>query len=59
MTEKEAAGLHPGAEVYWRDPDNGECSRYFTIQSIRLLGEVAQITTKDGDSIECFLSELE
>jgi hypothetical protein len=58
MTIKEVKKLHNGDEVYWTDPDDGACSRYITIQTIVLNGDVVCITDKDGDSLECFAEEL-
>jgi len=60
MTPQEASRLIPGREVFWNDPDGGACSRYLTIASIRLIDEddVAQITTVEGDVLECFVSDF-
>jgi hypothetical protein len=59
MTTTDAKGLMCGDEVFWNDPDSGECSRYITISSIKITGSVATIRTADGDCLECFVSELE
>ena len=58
MTSKEVMELGEGSEVYWTDPDNGECSGYFLIECIEVEGEEAQITTCDGRFIECPVEEL-
>ena len=60
MTIKEVKQLHNGDEVYWEDPDNGECSKHITIQTI-VIGEVSGIISiygKDGDYLQCFAHEL-
>lgn len=63
MTHEEAAKLQPGDDVFWNDPDNGACSRYYRIQAVRVCpdnGEntVAVITDVDGSELECFIKEL-
>lgn len=63
MTYKEAVKLQPRDEVFWNDPDNGACSRYYRIQDVRVCpdnGEntVAVITDYDGSVLECFIKEL-
>lgn len=50
--------LDTGDEVFWTDPDNGECSRHITIQTIQTIGDVVCTTGKDGDYLECFAEEL-
>lgn len=51
--------LREGDEVYWNDPDNGECSRYFTIRTIRIGEDGAiKIIATDGSELECFAWEL-
>ncbi len=50
--------LTKGDRVYWTDPDNGECSRYYVIKSITIDGEVVTIQEPDGSYLECFSSEL-
>lgn len=59
MTLEEVMNLHTGDEVFWEDPDEGECSRHITIQTIEVLGDdVVRIVGKDGSELECFRSEL-
>jgi hypothetical protein len=50
--------LKSGDEVYWEDPDVGTCSRHIRIQKIKIKGDMAQITGRNGDYLECFLKEL-
>jgi len=60
MTPSEAKQLQTGDEVlvFWRDPDNGRCSRFVRIQTIEVIGSVVRIQTTDGDDLECLASEL-
>lgn len=58
MTEQDIKKLQHGDEVYWTDPDDGLCSRYYVIQSIECIGGIVTIETKDGDSLECWAREL-
>jgi hypothetical protein len=66
MTYKEVLKLQPGDEVYWNDPDDGVCSRYYRIQSIDVAPNmgacgrhtVVHIQDVDGSSLECFPHEL-
>ena len=65
MTKEEVVKLHNGDEVYWTDPDEGLCSRYYTIQTIIVIGPAdhepgytACIMDKDGSTLECFIEEL-
>ncbi len=53
--------------VYWRDPDEGACSRYYTVQTIKLSDipaeidgsdATAQIVSVEGDILECPVREL-
>lgn len=57
MTDEEVARLHPGDEVLWTDPNNGELTQYVTIRRIQVFGDVVQITHTNGD-LECFAEEL-
>lgn len=50
--------LHPGDEVMWNDPDNGECSRKLKIGSINIDDEVFHIVTVKGDEVQGYLEEL-
>ena len=58
MTRKDAKQLQTGDEVLWNDPDDGACSRIYTIQNIEITGDIVSIQDKDGSNLECFLSEL-
>lgn len=58
MKKFELHCLKHGDEVYWTDPDEGACSRYFTIRSIYISGDIVTITDIDGSDIECFAEEL-
>jgi hypothetical protein len=59
VTFEEALELRNGDEVYWTDPDNGECSRFLTIQNITVrVDGLCVITDKHGSEMECFAEEL-
>jgi len=58
MNDAEVRALDNGDEVYWNDPDDGACSRYITIQTVTIHGDVVRITGKDGCVLECFAEEL-
>ena len=58
MIISEVKKLQNGDEVFWNDPDKGLFSRYITIQSVQVKGEVVCIRGKDGDELECFAHEL-
>ena len=58
MTIQDAIKLAPGDEVYWNDPDDGVCSRFYIISKIEIEGNVIKITAKDGNYLECFAREL-
>jgi len=51
--------LHVGAEVYWNDPDNDECSGYYKVHHIST-DEIIILTPLDdsGGITEVFISEL-
>jgi hypothetical protein len=52
--------LHKGDEVYWNDPDAGECSGIVKIKSITFVPpNVVQIEEDDGSYLECYARELE
>lgn len=59
MSITDANNLKPGDEVFWNDPDAGECSRKIVIASIkrRVLG-VYSIVDESGDHIDCYAREL-
>jgi len=61
MTYLQLSKLHPGDEIYWNDPDEGTCSRYYKIKNIELVPEsqVALIQDEDGSYLECYFRELE
>ena len=52
--------LHNGDQVYWDDPDNGNCSRHITIQNIEIEegSDIVSIYGVDGDYLQCFAYEL-
>jgi hypothetical protein len=52
--------LQPGDEVFWNDPDDGKCSRHYTISKIEVRQTVQTVIIEDvdGDTLECFASEL-
>jgi hypothetical protein len=59
MTKEEAKQLHCGDEVYWTDPDEGLCSRYYNIKAIYWANDdVICIEDEDGSYLECFAHEL-
>lgn len=59
MTREQVESLHPGDLVFWNDPDEEICSRFYTIQSIELVDDnVVRITDVSGDELECYIDEL-
>jgi len=58
MNITEALKLDSGFKVFWEDPDEGKCSRYYTISKIEIKGTILCITDIDGSYIECFAHEL-
>ena len=58
MTIEEVKELQYHDEVLWTDPDNDECTRVYTIQTIVVTGDVVHITDLSGDELECFCHEL-
>lgn len=58
MNINEVSTLHHGDEVFWADPDKGKCSRYFTINTITIKGDIICISDIDGSCLECFTNEL-
>lgn len=58
MTLEEVQALRTGDEVFWHDPDEGECSRYIVIHDIEIKGETVCIWEWNG-YLECFAEELE
>lgn len=47
-----------GDEVYWNDPDEGNCSRLMTIRTITVEGTAFKITDSEGGYLEGYISEL-
>jgi hypothetical protein len=58
MKIQDAKKLAPGDEVYWNDPDEGICSRFYIISKIEIEGNVISITSDDGNYLDCFVWEL-
>lgn len=58
MTAAKLKKLHTGDEVFWIDPDDGRTSKSLIVQSVKICGEIIQITDKNGDYLECFAHEL-
>lgn len=64
MTAKRVNELHSRDQVFWKDPDEGKCSKQITILEITIISDdnprnpVCRITDIDGDVLECFASEL-
>lgn len=53
--------LKPGSVVFWNDPDEGICSRPYTIKSIDFCWEnnILTIEDTDGSVLECFPREID
>ena len=47
-----------GAEVYWNDPDNGECSGWRIIQEIISEDVVLLTNEKRNEYTEAYITEL-
>lgn len=58
MTLEEAKQLQVGDEVYWNDPDDSLCSRYYRILDLRWHGDILEIWDVDGSHLECVPEEL-
>jgi outer membrane protein assembly factor BamB len=58
MKMKDIWKLRSGDQVHWTDPDGGICSRTFTVQTIKVKGNIVYITDKSGGYLECFAKEL-
>lgn len=58
MDIKEVKQLDSGFKVFWKDPDEGKCSRYYTISKISIRGDIVCITDIDSSYIECLAHEL-
>jgi hypothetical protein len=56
--------LRGGDEVYWNDPDDGQCSRFIVIRTVEYIGpkgdldSIIRIVGADMDVLECFAGEL-
>jgi len=56
--------LQNGDDVFWKDPDDGLCSRTYTVSTIEYHGIrgddgcIIRITDVDGNELECFAHEL-
>ena len=60
MTLDEVKLLQRGDQVFWRDPDNDICSRYYHILEIHWReDEMVSITDILGDELQCLAQELE
>jgi hypothetical protein len=61
MNREEVEQLKSGDIVFWRDPDNGICSRVLTIQTIITCDydDHAEIIELDGGYLSIPFSELE
>lgn len=58
MNEEQFKKLTPGDKVFWEDPDDGICSKWITVKTIRFERDVASITGEDGSITECFPCEI-
>ena len=58
MTMLSASKLQPGDEVYWLDPDEGECSDYYMISNIEIDDDICKITDDRGRYIEVYYWEI-
>ena len=52
--------LRVGDQVYWTDPDNGECSGYFIIKEIwqAKSSDIFFLENEHGSELEAFRHEL-
>ncbi len=53
-----AQSLRAGDKVYWKDPDGGLCSRFYTIKTLEDCGDFVRIEDVDGSGLECPVREL-
>jgi hypothetical protein len=51
--------LKKGDKVYWNDPDEGACSRFYLIKNITIRPDLVRIEDEDGSVLECPIEELE
>lgn len=58
MTNEEVAALSCGDKVFWSDPDDGACSRFYMIASIEVASDFVSITEHNGSYLECYAHEL-
>jgi hypothetical protein len=59
MKRQELLDLLPGDKVFWNDPDDGLCSRFYTIKTIEIGDEIIKIIEADGSVLQCYANELE
>jgi len=59
MEKYQADTLKPGDQVFWSDPDEGLCSRWYKIKKILVVDQdLVVIEEPDGSRLECPASEL-
>jgi len=58
MNLNEVENLKSGDKVYWNDPDDGLCSRWYDIETIEIVGDIVSIVEPDGSHLSCFMEEL-
>jgi len=59
MTKYEADSLKPRDKVFWTDPDEGACSRWYEIKKILVVDQdQVVIEEPDGSRLDCPASEL-
>lgn len=59
MTIKQARELNPGDEVFWKDPDQGLCSKAIVIDTIIVEDDgIVKLSDRNGGYLECWVHEL-
>jgi hypothetical protein len=58
MNLSEIQQLKVGDKVWWNDPDDGLCSRWYEIAEIEIVGDIVSIIEPDGTHLSCFFEEL-
>jgi hypothetical protein len=58
MQLEEVLELQVGDQVFWNDPEDGLCSRFYTIAAIEIEDDMVRIVDTDGSELECFAYEL-
>lgn len=60
MKMRELNKLKPGDRVYWNDPDQGVCSRFYLIKNIEVTDDSDDVCIEepDGSFLECYSHEL-